>query len=104
MYIKHKTTIKPSFKALACALLIAVSAALPAQTKSTYAFVQRDSTLYLDVYRPQNPRADKAAVMAVLWWATATTLTSEKWLKRLHNAALPLSAPTTVWLLRTAPR
>lgn len=65
MYIKHKTTIKPSFKALACALLIAVSAALPAQTKSTYAFVQRDSTLYLDVYRPQNPRADKAAVMAV---------------------------------------
>lgn len=65
MYIKLKTTIKPYFKASACALLLSLSVTLSAQTKSTHAFVQRDSTLYLDVYRPQNPRADKAAVMAV---------------------------------------
>ncbi|MBQ6725354.1 MAG: alpha/beta hydrolase [Bacteroidales bacterium] len=65
MYIKLKTTIKPYFKASACALLLSLSVTLSAQTMSTHAFVQRDSTLYLDVYRPQNPRADKAAVMAV---------------------------------------
>lgn len=65
MYIKLNTTIKPYFKASACALLLSLSVTLSAQTKSTHAFVQRDSTLYLDVYHPQNPRADKAAVMAV---------------------------------------
>lgn len=36
-----------------------------AQTKETHAFAERDSTLYLDVHRPINPRADKAAVLAV---------------------------------------
>lgn len=38
---------------------------LSAPKAETYAFVQRDSTLYLDVYRPQNPRPDKAAVISV---------------------------------------
>lgn len=33
--------------------------------QKTYPFVQRDSTLYLDVYRPAQPRADKACVMAL---------------------------------------
>ena len=33
--------------------------------QETYPFVQRDSTLYLDVYRPAQPRPDKACVMAV---------------------------------------
>ena len=33
--------------------------------QETYPFVQRDSTLYLDVYRPAQPRSDKACVMAV---------------------------------------
>ena len=36
-----------------------------AQDKTTYPFVERDSTLYLDVYRPSQPRTDKAAVISV---------------------------------------
>lgn len=36
-----------------------------AQSKETYPFVERDSTLYLDVYRPAVQRADKAAVVSV---------------------------------------
>ena len=35
------------------------------QSKSTYPFVERDSTLYLDVHRPAVARADKAAVISV---------------------------------------
>lgn len=33
--------------------------------QETYAFVERDSTLYLDVYRPAQPRADRACVIAL---------------------------------------
>lgn len=36
-----------------------------AQTKTTYPFVERDSTLFLDVHRPAVARADKAAVITV---------------------------------------
>ena len=36
-----------------------------AQTKTTYPFVERDSTLYLDVHQPVVKRADKAAVLSV---------------------------------------
>lgn len=36
-----------------------------AQTKTTYPFVERDSTLYLDVHRPAVTRADKASVLSV---------------------------------------
>ena len=36
-----------------------------AQTKETFAFVERDSTLYLDVWRPAQPRHDSACVIAV---------------------------------------
>ena len=36
-----------------------------AQTKTTYPFVERDSTLYLDVHKPSVARADKAAVLSV---------------------------------------
>lgn len=36
-----------------------------AQTKTTYPFVERDSTLYLDVHKPAIARADKAAVISV---------------------------------------
>lgn len=55
-------------------LIIIVCLAFPdtakAQTNNlseckTYAFVERDSTLYLDVYKPVKPREDKAAVMAL---------------------------------------
>lgn len=36
-----------------------------AQNKTTYPFVERDSTLYLDVHKPAIARADKASVLAV---------------------------------------
>ena len=42
-----------------------ISAWAQAQAKETYPFVDRDSTLYLDVYRPAHPRADRAAVMSL---------------------------------------
>lgn len=32
---------------------------------ATYSYVERDSALYLDVYRPDNPRADRAAVITL---------------------------------------
>lgn len=35
------------------------------QSKTTYPFVERDSTLYLDVHRPAVARADRAAVLSV---------------------------------------
>lgn len=35
------------------------------QQKKTYAFVERDSTLWLDVWRPEVPRSDKACVVAL---------------------------------------
>ena len=36
-----------------------------AQTKETHPFIERDSTLYLDVHRPAEARTDKAAVLSV---------------------------------------
>ena len=36
-----------------------------AQTIETYAFAERDSTLYLDVHKPAIQRADKASVLSV---------------------------------------
>lgn len=47
------------------ALLLLSCLAATAQTKETYPFVERDSTLYLDVHRPAVARADKAAVLSV---------------------------------------
>ena len=51
-------------------LLLLLPGALQAQSNSlskceTYTFVERDSALRLDVYRPEQPREDKAAVMTV---------------------------------------
>ena len=46
-------------------LLFLSSLTASAQTKTTYPFVERDSTLYLDVHRPAVARADKAAVLSV---------------------------------------
>lgn len=46
-------------------ILLFTLAALQASAQETYPFVQRDSTLYLDVYRPAQPRTDKACVMAL---------------------------------------
>lgn len=46
-------------------LLLFTSISATAQTKTTYPFVQRDSTLYLDVHQPAVARADKAAVLSV---------------------------------------
>ena len=46
-------------------LLLFIGISATAQTKTTYPFVERDSTLYLDVHKPAVARADKAAVLAV---------------------------------------
>lgn len=46
-------------------LLLAVSGWAAGQEKKTHAFVERDSTLYLDVYRPAQPRGDGAAVISL---------------------------------------
>ncbi len=47
------------------ALLILMGICAEAQTKETFPFAKRDSTLYLDVHKPVVQRADKAAVLAV---------------------------------------
>ena len=57
-----KTTFKWLFAILLCLL---GSHFAEAQTKTTYPFVERDSTLYLDVHKPAIARADKAAVISV---------------------------------------
>jgi len=44
---------------------LAVFSEVGAQECKTYAFVERDSMLYLDVYKPAVPRGDGAAVMAL---------------------------------------
>ena len=46
----------------ALALLLALTGV--AQKKETFAFVERDSTLYLDVWHPAQPRPDSAALVA----------------------------------------
>ena len=47
------------------AILLLLGLNVMAQEKKTYPFVERDSTLYLDVHRPAVARADKAAVLSV---------------------------------------
>ena len=46
-------------------LLAAITLPASAQEKRTYAFVERDSTLWLDVWTPEVPRSDKACVVAL---------------------------------------
>lgn len=46
-------------------IFLGFSLLLSAQPKETYCFVERDSSLWLDVYRPTQPRADKACVVSV---------------------------------------
>ena len=46
-------------------LLAAMTLPASAQEKRTYAFVERDSTLWLDVWTPEVPRSDKACVVAL---------------------------------------
>ena len=41
------------------------SSALMAQQCKTYKFIERDSALYLDVWRPEVPRSDRACVVAL---------------------------------------
>ncbi|MBO7624435.1 MAG: alpha/beta hydrolase, partial [Bacteroidales bacterium] len=46
-------------------VLLSAAGKAEGQTKETFPFVQRDSTLYLDVWHPAHPRADRAAVVSV---------------------------------------
>lgn len=50
---------------LSILLFLICAIATMGQTKETHSFVERDSTLFLDVHRPDFPRADKAAVISV---------------------------------------
>jgi len=52
-------------KQLFVVLCLSLSAVVTAQVKETYPFVERDSTLYLDVWRPEVPRSDRACVVAL---------------------------------------
>ena len=52
-------------KLLLIVFALCIGGVVQAQTKTTYPFVERDSTLYLDVHQPAVARADKAAVLAV---------------------------------------
>lgn len=53
-------------RGILCSLILVLQmACLSAQEVKTYGFVERDSTLYLDVYRPASPRADKACVLTL---------------------------------------
>ena len=52
-------------RTFATVLMLACGVMAVAQEVKTYAFVERDSTLYLDVWTPATPRADRAAVLAV---------------------------------------
>jgi len=47
------------------ALLLAAFAVQGQENKSTYTFVERDSALRLDVWRPATPRSDSACVVAL---------------------------------------
>lgn len=53
-----------------------------AQTKTTHPFVERDSTLYLDVYRPAVARADKAAVVSVFGGGFVTGTRDDKLMRK----------------------
>lgn len=51
---------------LPCLLaLLLIGMGAKAQRKTTYSYIERDSTLFLDVHRPVIARADKAAVLTV---------------------------------------
>jgi len=52
-------------KTLILLLLALVALPLCGQEKKSYAFVERDSTLWLDVWSPETPRSDKACVIAL---------------------------------------
>ena len=63
--MKKKLFQTSALLALFVLVLTLSSIRATAQTKETYPFVERDSTLYLDVHKPAVPRADKAAVLSV---------------------------------------
>lgn len=65
-------------KALSVFALVLLPLLSAAQQKNTYAFVQRDSTLYLDVWSPEVPRSDRACVMALFGGGFAVGERDEK--------------------------
>lgn len=57
-----------------------------AQTKTTYPFVERDSTLYLDVHQPAVARADKASVLSVFGGGFITGKRNDKYQSALADS------------------
>lgn len=63
--MNKKPFLTPTLLVLFSFALVLLHINVAAQTKETHPFVERDSTLYLDVHKPAVQRADKAAVLAV---------------------------------------
>ena len=63
--MNKKLFLTPTLLVLFSFALVLLCTNAAAQTKETHPFVERDSTLYLDVHKPAIQRADKAAVLAV---------------------------------------
>jgi poly(3-hydroxybutyrate) depolymerase len=75
-------------------ILFLFSLALPAKAQfqlpecKTYEFAKRDSALYLDVYKPVNPREDKAAVISLFGGGFFSGARNNREMKQVAQALL----------------
>lgn len=65
-----------------------VQAQLQLPECNTYEFVKRDSALYLDVYKPVNPREDKAAVISLFGGGFFSGARDNREMKQVAQALL----------------
>ena len=68
--------------------LLVSTLSLFAQNKETYQFAQRDSALYLDILRPENPRDDHATVVSLFGGGFATGRRDTPGQNRSHQELL----------------
>ena len=73
-------------------LFLAVMDTVQAQDRlpecRTYEFVKRDSSLYLDVYKPENPRQDRAAVISLFGGGFFSGARNNREMKQVAQALL----------------
>ena len=75
-------------------ILFLFSLALPAKAQfqlpecKTYEFAKRDSALHLDVYKPENPRQDRAAVIALFGGGFFSGARNNREMKQVAQALL----------------
>ena len=78
------------------ALLVILCLAVPGSVQAqfnlpecqTYEFVKRDSALYLDVYKPVNPREDRAAVISLFGGGFFSGARNNREMKQVAQALL----------------